>query len=165
MGTLIIMQTTTMLMTMDLSWVFHMLEHEVDSKDVHVLEDSSNPNAPAHCQVSEDDLMLTFLISFAIDNQTYPSVGSHNKGLTLSFLFCHLTREQRQSRSNLSLSWGSDPRGIAALSRESAIRRAGSSFWLLIRIMMVVMMMMLMKSMMIIVLMKMMMMMMVVMMW
>ena len=164
MGTLIIMQTTTMLMTMDLSWVFHMLEHEVDSKDVHVLEDSSNPNAPAHCQVSEDDLMLTFLISFAIDNQTYPSVGSHNKGLTLSFLFCHLTREQRQSRSNLSLSWGSDPRGIAALSRESAIRRAGSSFWLLIRIMMVVMMMMLMKSMMIIVLMKMMMMM-VVMMW
>ena len=162
MGTLIIMQTTTMLMTMDLSWVFHMLEHEVDSKDVHVLEDSSNPNAPAHCQVSEDDLMLTFLISFATDNQTYPSVGSHNKGLTLSFLFCHLTREQRQSRSNLSLSWGSDPRGIAALSRESAIRRAGSSFWLLIRIMMVVMMMMLMKSMMIIVLMKMMM---VVMMW
>ena len=165
MGTLIIMQTTTMLMTMDLSWVFHMLEHEVDSKDVHVLEDSSNPNAPAHCQVSEDDLMLTFLISFATDNQTYPSVGSHNKGLTLSFLFCHLTREQRQSRSNLSLSWGSDPRGIAALSRESAIRRAGSSFWLLIRIMMVVMMMMLMKSMMIIVLMKMMMMMVVVMMW
>ena len=164
MGTLIIMQTTTMLMTMDLSWVFHMLEHEVDSKDVHVLEDSSNPNAPAHCQVSEDDLMLTFLISFATDNQTYPSVGSHNKGLTLSFLFCHLTREQRQSRSNLSLSWGSDPRGIAALSRESAIRRAGSSFWLLIRIMMVVMMMMLMMSMMIIVLMKMMMMM-VVMMW
>ena len=164
MGTLIIMQTTTMLMTMDLSWVFHMLEHEVDSKDVHVLEDSSNPNAPAHCQVSEDDLMLTFLISFAIDNQTYPSVGSHNKGLTLSFLFCHLTREQRQSRSNLSLSWGSDPRGIAALSRESAIRRAGSSFWLLIRIMMVVMMMMLMMSMMIIVLMKMVMMM-VVMMW
>ena len=162
MGTLIIMQTTTMLMTMDLSWVFHMLEHEVDSKDVHVLEDSSNPNAPAHCQVSEDDLMLTFLISFATDNQTYPSVGSHNKGLTLSFLFCHLTREQRQSRSNLSLSWGSDPRGIAALSRESAIRRAGSSFWLLIRIMMVVMMMMLMMSMMIIVLMKMMM---VVMMW
>ena len=144
-------------MTMDLSWVFHMLEHEVDSKDVHVLEDSSNPNAPAHCQVSEDDLMLTFLISFATDNQTYPSVGSHNKGLTLSFLFCHLTRDERQSRSNLSLSWGSDPRGIAALSRESAIRRAGSSFWLLIRIMMVVMMMMLMKSMMIIVLMKMMM--------
>ena len=55
MGTLIIMQTTTMLMTMDLSWVFHMLEHKVNSKDVHVLEDSSNPNAPAHCQVSEDD--------------------------------------------------------------------------------------------------------------
>ena len=34
----------------------------------------------------------------------------------------------------LSLSCGSDPRGIAALSRESAIRRAGSSFWLLVRI-------------------------------
>ena len=43
-----------------------MLEHKVDSKDVHVLENSPNTNAPARCQISDHDVMLTFLISFII---------------------------------------------------------------------------------------------------
>ena len=47
-------------MVIDLSWVFHMLEHEVDGKDVHVLEDSPNSNPPAHCQVSDDDDLLFY---------------------------------------------------------------------------------------------------------
>ena len=54
-------------MVIDLSWVFHMLEHEVDGKDVHVLEDSTNPNSPAHCQVSGHALMLNLSISFATE--------------------------------------------------------------------------------------------------
>ena len=52
-----------MLMVIDLSWIFHMLEHEVDGKDVHVLEDSPNSNPPAHCQVSDDDDLLFYFLS------------------------------------------------------------------------------------------------------
>ena len=40
----------------------------------------------------------------------------------------HIETPQLSLYRNLSLSCGSDPRGIAALSRESAMRRAGNSF-------------------------------------
>ena len=36
----------------DLSWIFNMLEDKVYSKDVHVLEDSPDPNPSTHRQVS-----------------------------------------------------------------------------------------------------------------
>ena len=57
MGSIVhIIQMIMMLMVVvngeDLSWIFNMLEDKVNSKDVHVLEDSPNPNPPTHCKVS-----------------------------------------------------------------------------------------------------------------
>ena len=73
------------------------------------------------------------------NGQSCLSVGDCIQGMLLISHFSLLPTDKRRIRANLSLSWGSDPSGIAALSRESAIRRAGSSFWLLVRIIMVVM--------------------------
>ena len=41
-----------------LSWIFDMLEDKVYSKDVHVLEDSPNPNPPSHRKVSAHHRVL-----------------------------------------------------------------------------------------------------------
>ena len=88
-----------------------MFEDQVDGKDVHVLENSSNPDSSSHRQISERIIRL--------------------KCGPLSFHDSHNSFVQNVLFANLSLSWGSDPRGMAALSKESAILRAGSSFWLL----------------------------------
>ena len=63
---IVIMMLMMVVNVEDLSWIFDMLEYKVDSKDIHVLEDSPNPNPPTHRQVSACDVMLYIAISLVV---------------------------------------------------------------------------------------------------